>query len=152
MLHQTLHEGKTYEHIRKEDMTNTKAPRRRRATNSNATFLSVALRPYRRGEPEDHIVINTRTIRQVTPPMVITCTKYSKGTEVTTHEMVEPRYGVSFKEDKVLQQGRVWGHDLVAAGIRRHGSGDQDYGQGFCHGRIICHWPCEGDSGGKYVL
>ena len=90
----------------------TKTPRRRRAT---PTFLQVALRPYRRGEPERHIMIATRTIQSVLPLSVITCTNLA--TEETTQTVADPRYGVSFRNGRTLEHGRATRADLIAAGI-----------------------------------
>ena len=99
---------------------NTTSPRRRRTTNttinSNPSFLQVALSPYRRGDPENNIVINTRTIQQVSPPTQLKETNLATGD--TKISVPDPRYMVTFKAGHGTQEyGRAIHADLVAAGI-----------------------------------
>ena len=97
-------------------MSTTSKRRHRTAnTNSNPTYLQVALRPYRRGEPERYIVISTRTIQRVSPPSVSTHTNLATGVAIS--KVPDPRYGVTFRAGKILEHGRATRADLVAAGI-----------------------------------
>ena len=102
--------------------TNTTAHRRRRTAdtnhNSNPTFLQVALRPYRRDDPERYIVINTRTIQRVSPPVQIREINPATGATIRAR-VSDPRYGVTFKADRKLESGLATRADLVAAGIPR---------------------------------
>ena len=84
------------------------------ATNSNSTFLQVALRPYRRDGPERCIIINTRTIQEVSPPGYL-C-HYLAG-ELVEATMSDPRYTVTFKKGRERVYGKATSDDLVAAGI-----------------------------------
>ncbi len=100
--------------------TNTTAHRRRRTAdtnhNSNPTFLQVALRPYRRDDPERYIVINTRTIQEVTPPSACYSTNPATG-EIIGITVSDRRYGVTFKADRKLESGLATRADLIDAGI-----------------------------------
>ena len=93
--------------------TNTTACRRH--TNSKPTFLQVALRPYRRDSSEPHIVINTRTIQEVSPPGYLCA--YNLAGELTKATMSDPRYTVTFKKGRERVYGKATSADLVAAGI-----------------------------------
>lgn len=99
-------------------MTNNTTPhRRRRMANTNPTFLQIALRPYRRDEPERHIVVNTQTIQQVSPPSQIRQTNLATG-ETVKVSVPDPRFSVTFKVGHDRQEyGRANCADLVAAGI-----------------------------------
>ena len=98
----------------------TNTHRRRRTAdinhNSNPTFLQVALRPYRRDDPERHIVISTRTIQSVSPPLLLRRTNPATG-ETISATVPDPRYGITFKDGEILKHGRATRADLVAAGI-----------------------------------
>ncbi len=101
--------------------TNTTTHRRRQTANTNhnstPTFLQVALRPYRRDDPERYIVINTRTIQRVSPPVQIREINPATG-ETIKVSVPDPRYMVTFKEGHGQQEyGRATRADLVAAGI-----------------------------------
>ena len=85
--------------------------------NSNPTFLQVALRPYRRGLPERHSMINILTIQEVTPPSASYSTNPATG-ETIKVSVPDHRYMVTFKEGHGQQEyGRATRADLVAAGI-----------------------------------
>ena len=96
--------------------TGIMAHRRRRTANTNPTFLQVALSPYRRDDPERHIVINARAIQHVSPPHQLRETNLATGTIKFT--VPDPRYTVTFKVGHGRQEcGRATAADLVAAGI-----------------------------------
>ena len=82
------------------------------------TFLRVAMKPYRRGEEENYIVINTRTIQRVSPPVQIREINPATGATIRAR-VSDPRYGVTFKADRKLESGLATRADLVAAGIPR---------------------------------
>ena len=82
------------------------------------TFLRVAMKPYRRGEDENYIVINTRTIQRVSPPVQIREINPATGATIRAR-VSDPRYGVTFKADRKLESGLATRADLVAAGIPR---------------------------------
>ena len=89
---------------------------RRQTANANPTFLQVALRPYRRDDPERYIIINTRTIQRVIPPYQL------RKINTATRETIEvtapdPRYTVTFKAGPKKENGLATCTDLVAAGI-----------------------------------
>ena len=96
--------------------TNATVHRRRQMANTNPAFLQVALRQYRRDGPERHIVINTRTIQQVSPPGQTRETNLATG-KVKVY-VSDPRYMVNFKVSHGNQEyGRATRADLVAACI-----------------------------------
>ena len=86
------------------------------ATNSKLTFLQVALRPYHhsRDGPERYIIINTRTIQQVSPPSQL---RYYSAGELVEATVSDPRYTVTFKEGRQKVYGKATSADLVAASI-----------------------------------
>ena len=91
--------------------------RRRRPANFNPAFLQVALKPYRHHGPERQIVINTRTIQQVSPPTQIREISTVTGETIGTY-LSDPRYTVIFKVGRSRQEyGHASSADLVAAGI-----------------------------------
>ena len=98
--------------------TNTTAHRCRRMadTNHNPTFLQVALRTYRWGDPERYVMINTWAIQQVSPPFQVQSINPATG-ETIGVEVPDPRYAVTFKVGRERECGRATCADLVAAGI-----------------------------------
>ena len=98
--------------------TNTTTHRRRLTvnTNPNPTFLQVALRPYRRDDPERYIFINTRTIQRVIPPHQIRQINTATG-ETIEVTVPDPRYTVTFMAGQKKEDGLATRADLVAAGI-----------------------------------
>jgi hypothetical protein len=60
------------------------------------TFVRVMLRPYRRGEPERPVIINTRTIERIEPPSVLREIDSRTG-RVLRECISDPRYRVTFR-------------------------------------------------------
>jgi len=79
-------------------------------------FVRVALPPYRRGEAENPIIINTGTIERIDPPSVTR--EIDPRTGCILSECVpEPRYGVTFRAGGRREFGKASPDDLTAAGV-----------------------------------
>jgi hypothetical protein len=77
-------------------------------------FLPLAERPYRPGEPECHIAINTRTIQSISASEPI---RSDNGQTITRIHYPERRYWVAFRRGSKVEGGYATSEDLLKVGI-----------------------------------
>lgn len=87
---------------------------------SRPEFISVSLAPWRKGEPENHIVVSTAAIERVAPPIQLSERTYNADGTTRTFNVtiLDPRYSVSVRLGGRLEYGHASGADLLAAGVR----------------------------------
>lgn len=78
-------------------------------------FVRVAMSPWRKGEPENHIMLNVANIESVTPPIEVSIRRFKPDgtTRTLTVTVPDPRYSISFRLGRRLEQGKVTAADRV---------------------------------------